>query len=180
MAGTVLSRRYARALAEVAAEQGILERVRSELDALRDGFAHGRFEVRFAGLNMSREEKLGVCRELAVQLGLSRPTGRLLELLVDKRRLVILDDLAASYTQEADRRLGIRRAEVRTAQPLGDQEREQLASRLSALTGARVALRERLDASLIAGFQVRIENTFFDGSLRGRLDRFKETITHAE
>lgn len=180
MTGTALSRRYARALAEVAEEAGILERVRTELESLRDGFAHGRFEVRFAGLNMSREEKLDVCRNLAGELGLSEPTGRLLQLLVDKRRLFILDDLAASYSEEADRRLGIRRAEVHTAQPLDDDEREQLAGRLAELTGAQVALYEKLDESLIAGFQVRIENTFFDGSLRGRLDRIKETITHAE
>jgi F-type H+-transporting ATPase subunit delta len=180
MTGTALSRRYARALAEVAEEQGILERVRGELESLRDGFAHGRFEVRFAGLNMSRDEKLGVCRDLAHQLGLSEPMGRLLQLLVDKRRMVILEDLTASYSQEADRRLGIRRAEVKTARPLDAGEREKLEARLSELTGAQVALSEKLDGSLIAGFQVRIENTFFDGSLRGRLDRIKETITHAE
>jgi F-type H+-transporting ATPase subunit delta len=180
MAGTSLSRRYARALAEVAAEQDILEQVRRELTALAEGFSHGRFEVRFAAYDLSRDEKLDFCRELAGQLGLSAPTSRLLNLLVDKRRMVILEDLAESYSEEADRRLGIRRAEVRSARPLTDEERTELSDRLAALTGAKVSLAEKLDESLIAGFQVKLENTFFDGSLRGRLDRIKETITHAE
>jgi F-type H+-transporting ATPase subunit delta len=180
MAGTSLSRRYARALADVAEQQGLLEQVRGELEALAKGFSHGRFEVRFAAFDLCRDEKLDFCRELAQRLGLSAPTSRLLHLLVEKRRMVILEDLAASYSEEADRRLGIRHAEVRTAYPLTEEQRQDLAARLTALTGAQVSLAEKLDESLIAGFQVKLENTFFDGSLRGRLDRIKETITHAE
>ena len=55
-----------------------------------------------------------------------------------------------------------------------------IAARLEEKTGAKVMITERIDESLIAGFQARVGGAFYDGSLRGRLERIKETITHGE
>lgn len=181
MRPSLLSRRYARALAETAEAQGMLERARAELNALAEAQSEGGgLQVRLRAFGQSREENAGLIRRLCAELDLSPPTAGLLEYLVRKRRLRILPELAAGYSAEADRRLGVLRATVTSALPLGEGQKRDIVARLQQITGARVEVSEQTDESLIAGFQVRAGGAFYDGSLRGRLERIKETITHGE
>jgi len=175
----VLSRRYARALADVVAPLGRLETVRQELTALAGRLAaSGALEALGPASRLSRERKKELVRRIASELGASEHTARFLEYLVQKRRLGLLPDIARSYSREADERLGIRRAVLKTAIPLSDEQVRRLADKLSRLTGATVRLDSQVDESLIGGFEVHMDGQLFDGSLRGRLEHIRETIAH--
>ncbi len=175
----VLSRRYAEALADVAERSGQLEKVRAELNALAETFAasdHLRTFARTA--RQSRSAKKSIFRALSEKLRLSGPTSRLLQYLVQKRRTGILEQLAESYADEADRRLGIATAHVTSAVPLSDAHRARIQAGLQDITGKTVRMFESIDESLIGGFQARLDGLFFDGSLQGQLQRIRETIAH--
>ncbi|MHC4479425.1 MAG: ATP synthase F1 subunit delta [Planctomycetota bacterium] len=179
MKGDVLSRRYAEALADVAEREGLLRRCATELEALAGGLSESaafRALVQTAG--KSRREKRQMFRRVSDSLNVCGPTRRLLAYLVEKKRTGLLPLLAESFAREADRRLGVRRATLASAAPLSEQARERIVARLEAICGARVEVDETVDESLIAGFQVRLDGRFFDGSLRGRLERFRERIAH--
>lgn len=179
MKGTVLSRRYAEALADVGEEEGLLERVRQELNSVAEAFRTSpEFRVFARAANLSRAEKQQVARNLAERLGLCPPVRRLLIYLVEKKRLPILVDLAASYAEEADRRLGMADALLTTAAPLTEKQRQRIVGRLETITGKQIRLAEQQDESIIAGFQVHLDGLFFDGSLRGQLNQIRETIAH--
>jgi F-type H+-transporting ATPase subunit delta len=111
-------------------------------------------------------------------LGLDRRVRKLLLLLVDRRRLNILDDLTDAYQKLLDERNGIVRAEVSSASLLTESERRELAERLGKTTGKRVEMEVEQDPSLIGGLVVRIGSTVYDGSLRQQLRGFKERLTN--
>ncbi|MCK4376275.1 MAG: ATP synthase F1 subunit delta [Candidatus Brocadiae bacterium] len=179
MRGDVLSRRYAGALADVVEKDGQLERVRGELSALADALsASGGFRIMTMTAAQSREEKKAAFARICDALGLSAHIARLLQYLVQRRRASLLPLLAQSFAEEADRRLGVRRAFVTSAVPLSEAQRGRIVESLEGLTRARIELQEAVDESLIAGFQVRLDGMFFDGSLAGRLDRIRETMAH--
>ena len=64
-----------------------------------------------------------------------------------------------------------------TARELGEQERSALLADIGKLAGSRIEASFKLDATILGGTVVRIGSTVYDGSVRGRLDRLKETLT---
>jgi len=179
MRGTVLSQRYAEALADVAERRDMLQPVRAELESLADAFAESAAFRDFAATaRRSRPAKKAFFRDMASKLGFSELTGRLLQYLVDKKRTAILPTLARTFAREADRRLGITNAHLTSAEPLSEDQRERLLEKLERMTDRKVRLTEEVDESLLAGFQVTLNGRFFDGSLRGRLNNIREIIAH--
>jgi F-type H+-transporting ATPase subunit delta len=65
-------------------------------------------------------------------------------------------------------------AEIRTAVPLDDSQRDRLAEALSAATGKRVELKVIVDPAVLGGILTRIGDTVIDGTVRHRLDQLKE------
>ncbi len=179
MNGSELSRRYARALADAVPEEEGLRRVSGELEVLAGALAESPAFRRLVGTaERSRREKAALLERIAESLGLSAPTRRLLRLLARKRRTGLLVGLAEAFRREADRRLGIERAELVSAVPLSEEQRARLAAKLERLLGAQVVLSEEVDESLIGGYQLRVRGRTYDGSLRGRLTKIRERIAH--
>ena len=61
-------------------------------------------------------------------------------------------------------------AQVTSARPLTEAQEKALRGRLASFSGKEVHLEKAVDESLIGGVRVRLENTVFDDSVRGRLD----------
>lgn len=179
MKETLLSARYAKAFADVVEKDGQLPQVRSELLALARGFSTSPgLQAMLSTASKSRQEKKAFFRKLSRQLGLSEHTTRLLEHLVERKRAALVPALAESFAQETDRRLGIRRAQLIAAMPLSEEQKSRIIEKLERISQAKVELEETVDESLIAGFQVRLDGRFCDASLRGQLQRIRETLTH--
>jgi len=181
MKGTALARRYAVALADVAEQEGILERVRDEMDALAGALTDSRQFDLLVNLPLyGREAVAGVFRAMGEKLELSGPVRRLLEHMAAGRRTGIIPDLAQGFAREADRRLGICAATVTSAVELTDDQKRRIVEKLERMTQRRVRLRQDVDASLIAGLRIHVDGACFDGGLRGRLERLREKLIHAD
>ncbi len=77
---------------------------------------------------------------------------------------------------EAARARGWRVARVRTAAPLADDQRDQLARAIEALTGAPVDVVVTVERELIGGAVVEVGDLLVDASARGRLERLREQL----
>jgi len=180
MSQRILAQRYAEALADVAERHDMLDEVRAELDALSDSVTGNKlFEIFMASSRMSHGDKKDAMRDLADRVGLQPVLKRLLVQLVDKERLSLLSTLAEEYSEEADRRLDIQDAQVVTAMELSEEQREKIKNKLEQVTGKTIRMNERVDRSLLAGLQIRLNNKFFEGSLKGRLRRLRERMSYA-
>ncbi len=71
------------------------------------------------------------------------------------------------------------RAEVTSAGPLTEAYLNRLKSELEKATGKTVVITQKQDKSLIGGVITRIGDQVIDGSVRARLDGFRESLLRA-
>ena len=65
---------------------------------------------------------------------------------------------------------------MRTAVPLDEDQRKQLAAALSKATGKRIELKALVDKSVLGGVYAKIGDTVIDGTVRRRLQQLKEQV----
>lgn len=138
----------------------------------------GSTELRAAFLNpaIAATQKVTILDKMNAKLGLQKELRNLLAVLINNDRIGHVEEVAAAYRRELQERQGIRQAEVWTARVLSEAERKALLEGIGKLAGARVEASFKQDASILGGTVVRMGSTVYDGSVRGRLERLKETL----
>ena len=106
-------------------------------------------------------------------------TKSLIGLLVDKRRISMLDEVARKFIFLNDLLKGEKVAEVTTAVPLTSDLESQILSRVEDLTGNKVALESKIDESIIGGFVLRIGDLQFNASIANQLNSLKREFTNS-
>jgi F-type H+-transporting ATPase subunit delta len=173
----VIAKRYATALLELGSESDQLDKLVDEIARAADAYDSS-VELRSAFDNplIPIAAKKAILSDVAERLSLGPVARSFLGLLVDRRRIRALPPIATRLRAMADLKRGITRAEVLTALPLPEEYFDKLQRELERITGQKVALDRKLDASLISGVLVRIGDTIYDGSLVARLKQLKETM----
>jgi F-type H+-transporting ATPase subunit delta len=174
-----LVRGYAQALFAVARAEGELEQVETQLYAFAKlvGRDH---RVRDALLDpaLPADNKRGLIRDTLGER--ANPIAvNLLAFLVEQGRARELDRVIEAMAQVSAESRRHALAEVRSAVPLDDAQRERLARALSQATGHEVEVRVTVDPSLLGGIVARIGDTIIDGSVRSRLDEAKQQLAGA-
>ena len=169
MHSTAAARRYARALFSLAGEEARVAEVRDELAALGRVFNENADlqHAIFRPLHPAAERR-AVLGAVGASLGSSRTVTNFLRLLVDRRRLIDFDAICQEYCRLADVAAGRILAEVVSATPLREEQRERLRHALAARTGKQVELASQtLKRQVTAADQDRL------------LDEFVQTIERA-
>jgi F-type H+-transporting ATPase subunit delta len=152
--------------------------VDQELTAVADAFAaQADLQAVFANPSVPPAAKQNVVQAIITKLGLSTPVARLLTLLAERDRLGLLSDAAAVFHERVLQDEQILQAEVTTAAPLSDAERQSLQARLSAATNKHVTITPRVDPAIIGGLVARIGGTVYDGSLVNQLERIRQRLS---
>ena len=106
--------------------------------------------------------------------------GNLLGLVLRRRRVDSLVEIAREFRRLYNRRAGIVEATATSALPLAEDEVAALRSRLEQMTDGRVQLDMKVDPQLLGGVQVRIGDLLIDGSVRGRLERLRGRLASGQ
>ncbi|MBI4267460.1 MAG: ATP synthase F1 subunit delta, partial [Chloroflexi bacterium] len=94
-----------------------------------------------------------------------------------KDRLSMAGEIADEYQRLLSAYQGIEEAEVTTAIPLDDEDRQSLEKRLEAIFNKKIVVRADVDSSLIGGVVARIGGKLLDGSTRSRLQALKKQMS---
>lgn len=174
MSQTLVARRYAKALSDLAKSNDSVDQVDGDVEGLVELLKSSReLSNFFRSPIISRDQKASVLDGLfGTRLGKS--TLRFLRLLVAKRREDILSSVLAEYRHLRDKQQDIERATTRSAQPLPDAQLTVIQSSLERMTGNTVRLEFETDASLIGGLVVQIGDTVYDGSVRNKLNQLRD------
>jgi F-type H+-transporting ATPase subunit delta len=121
-------------------------------------------------------KKVEFLDKLNGQLGLGKELRNLLAVMINNDRIAHIAEVAAAYRRLLQEQSGIRQAEIVTARELSAAEREYLIADVARMAGAKIDASFKQDATILGGAIVRIGSTVYDGSVRGRLDRLKETL----
>ena len=172
-----ISRRYARALFSIGVDRGSFEQLGQELDAVAELWA-GSPELRQALENpiFKDSEKRAVMQSLLPRVAPTPDVQKLVLLLLDRRRLPAVPNIARAYREMADLHTGRVRAHVTSAQALGPVELERIRQSLARRTGKQVILESAVDAGLIGGVVARVGDLVLDGSVRTQLGALRERL----
>lgn len=178
MSASALTRRYAKALVELAVEQQAVDRYGEELamiNAVLDREELLRQLLESPTLLMAK--KSAMLGDLAAALGLSQGMRDFLGLVLSKGRIDYLPQIEETYRRLADELSGVLRARITSAVPLDDAQQQAIGAGLEKQTGKKVALSLKVDPRLIGGVQAEIGGRLFDGSVRTQLQRIEESLT---
>jgi F-type H+-transporting ATPase subunit delta len=181
MTSKTAANRYAKALLDVAvSEKADLERMERGLSEFVNLFQqHPTLEKAMLNPAVPVQRKVAVVAELIARGGTPPMVGKLLALLAERDRLVILPDLLAAYRERLRDHQNVVRAEVTTATPLPPDRAKAIERRLAEMTGRTVMLETNVDPSIIGGVVARIGSTVYDGSLTRQLDRMKQRLVES-
>ena len=173
--------RYARALLDVAVkEQADLEIIEQELSQFADLFKqYPLLEKVLLNPAIPVPRKRAAVSDLLAQAQFTPIVSKLLALLADRDRLVLVPDLLNAYRDRLLDYRGVVRADVTTATALDAGRTEAIRKGLAALTGRTVRLTTSIDPSIIGGLVARIGSTVYDGSVTRQLEKMKARLVES-
>lgn len=177
MSDSQLATRYAQAVFEIGEETGQLQQLSSELAKVAEQLEASK--ALLAALTdpaVPEERRFSILQRLSGPLGLSPVTLNTLKLLVRRRRIAFLPDIAKALVARADAHRGMVRVKVTSAKPLSDAYYERLVANLESSLKRKVQLEKALDSTLIAGLTLQIGNNSIDGTVRGRLEKYEHQL----
>jgi F-type H+-transporting ATPase subunit delta len=172
--------RYAQAMVDVMIAPGsglqaedVLERLRSFAQTVR---AAADLRNVLASPAVRAAKKRAVAARIAEPLGIPRKALNFLYVLIDRKRILALDEILVAMEEEFDRRTGAVTAEVSSPLPLSESQRKTLETQLSLLSGRKARLKFVQDASLIGGLVAKVGSTVYDGSVKGQLAELRRRL----
>jgi len=104
---------------------------------------------------------------------------RYLETVIQKRRQMLIPEIATEYQALIDESENRLHANVTVARETTEPERDALARQLTKVFGKRVVPHVSLNPAILGGVIVRVGDTVMDGSVRKRLSVLKQRMLAA-
>lgn len=174
---TSLAGRYAVALFELAAEDGVVSPVESDLEKLSAALEQSP-ELASLTTNpqLDRRMKADTLEEVAKLLDLGPLTRRFLGVLAENRRLAELPRMIRAFRDIAAAQRGEVSAQVISAHPLSEDQLATLRKKLTQREGRTVKLTSSVDPDMLGGLIVTIGSRRIDGSIRTRLNALTQAM----
>jgi F-type H+-transporting ATPase subunit delta len=171
--------RYARALAEVVLDKKLIPgRIREQMQGVV-GLVDSSSDLRNIWDNPSvpAGQKRKLLDAISKRLVLDPMVRNFLAVLIDHHRISSIGIIARQFEKELDSRLGIAEANVKSARDLTTDERLAIENQIKLVTGKSVRASYSTDKALIGGALVQVGSTIYDGSVRGQLNKLRETLS---
>jgi F-type H+-transporting ATPase subunit delta len=174
---SVVSRRYAKALIDLAAQEGIVDQIERNFGKTVQTIIQTRkLKNFFFNPVYKGEEKRKLLDMVIQEMAISGLLKKFLILLIEKDRIPEIEEIYKEYVRFSDQLNNRAEAEVTTAVALEEKDKNKLQSKLEQLTGKNIYLKAKQDPSLIGGVITRIGSVVYDGSIKAQMAKLKEQI----
>lgn len=174
MARRVSGQRYARAIFELAVDQGQLEPWGNDLAQADQVLQDDEFRAFLTHAEVPLERKTGAID--AVLQDINPLVKNLIALLITRGAVDSLHDVYQGYVALLDTHLGRQRVEVTSAVELEAQELERITRFVSDLIKKEVVVSTQVDDSILGGVIIQIGDQLLDGSTRSRLEGLRRQV----
>jgi F-type H+-transporting ATPase subunit delta len=172
-----LATRYARALADLAADAAQLEGWGGEVERLAALAADPQARTLFEAPELSHQARIEAVGRIAERLGLSFPLRSFAVVLARHRRLGELRAIAVAYRELTDLRLGRARATLTFAFAPGDDQVARVVEGLAAIARRTIIPTVKVDGALLGGVVAELEGKTYDGSLATMIAEAERRLT---
>lgn len=181
MTNLILARRYAKALLLLGKEEN---QYKEYGEILKDFASTLRANEPLADALMNPiyplKERRAVLEKVISITEMPKMVTSFLLLLMNKRRLSMLEAIIEIYDQLIDEMENIARARVKAATELSDDDAESVKKVLEQITGQSVRMEMEVDPDLIGGVVAQVGDLVLDGSIRRQLLNIKESLKRGE
>jgi len=173
---TVLARRYAKALFELAVEKKILDTIQNEVRSFSQSLDDNlQFRLFLFAQDVSKKQKREKIERL-IQNQVSNVFFNFVLVLLKKNREFIFPEIVKEFQSIVDKHHRKINALAITAQPLDEKSSSKLKSLLDKTFDADVQIQNDIDSTILGGIVVNVEGRVFDGSLQNQLARLKDDL----
>jgi F-type H+-transporting ATPase subunit delta len=172
------ARVYAKALFELGLGEGSLAATGEDLHAVQDALNSSDGDVRafFTLPQLRRDEKRRIIN-LAFGDKVGRPVLGLLNVVVEKRRENLFDEIVVQFDTLLDRHEDRLKVQVTSARKLDESIAAALRTAIEQRTNKTVVLQERVDPEVIGGLKVNVGDRVIDGTVRRTLQDMRRALT---
>ena len=171
-----VARVYAQALSDLGEDQGNLGRIVDDLHGVRELFDKDTtFREFFGSPRLDPTAKKRVLHE-ALGQKIDRPVMGLLHVLVNKRREMLLDNIADEFDRYRDLREGRQHVYLTAARPVDEDQLGDIRARLEKATGKEILVHQTIDPRVVGGLRIKLGDNVIDGTLRRRLQQLRHAL----
>jgi len=115
----------------------------------------------------------------AIFTGTNNISQGLIDLLMENKRISLLQEVAFKYIVLNEKLKGQDVAYVTTAVPLTPELEKKVLQQVAQLTGNEVTLENKIDEGIIGGFVLRIGDLQYDASISNQLNSLKREFSNS-
>jgi F-type H+-transporting ATPase subunit delta len=176
MRNTKVAARYARALLDLAIEQGNLDSVLGDMQVFAATVNDSRdFELLLSSPVVKADKKIEIFQQAFEPI--EKSTQDFLALITNNRRESILGDIALAFEAQVKAYRGIVPMTLTSASPLDASTRDAIIAKIQSSVDGKLEVEEKIDESLIGGFVVRMGDQQIDASVANQLNNLKQRLT---
>ena len=176
MKGTRAAIRYAKAILDLAKDQNTAPAVNDDMKLITNTIADNK-ELKSL-LNspvVKAAQKTAVLKDVFANT--NAITTGLVDVLVENKRLTLLEAVATEYTSLFEASQGFQKAHVTTAVPLTDDMNAKVLAKVKELTGKEALIENTVDESILGGFILRVGDLQYNASIANNFNKLRRTFS---
>lgn len=173
------AKRYAKAFFDIASEQGCLEEVRADFQALATVVAES---VELQGILQAplvKADKKAEVIKTVFEGKVNKTTLEFVLFLNSKDRVDILADVATVFEDLYYQKINKVKVSITAAFEMAETEVSAICARLKDKLGQDIEAEVMIDPELIGGFKVRVADSVYDLSIKTQLETLKQSIVNS-
>lgn len=164
--------RYAKALLELAVEQGVADIVETDMRTLSKAIDEvDGLKNMLRSPVVSSERKENALESLS--LGINPLSRDMVHLLLKNKRIEMIQEVALSFRSLYQKLKEQDVAYVTSAVPITDELKDKILQKVMRLTGNQIVLKNIIDKSIIGGFILRVGDIQYNASIANTLGSIK-------
>ncbi len=174
----IVASRYAKSLLDLAVEKGQLEAVYADMLQVKSVCENSKEFVTFLKSPIINADKKVSTLTAVFEGKLNAITSGFLTIVANKRRESVIPQMAESFVEQYKAQKNILTAVVTSAKGLDETTKQQALALVKAQLNGEVELVEKIDASIIGGFVLKIGDKQLDKSVARQLSNLKKQLTN--
>lgn len=168
--------RYAKALFELSIEQNIEEEIYKDITLINQVIADNTdFMLALTSRAILQSDKIKILKE-TIEPHVNKLTFRFLKHVIKKRREEFILRIILEFIKCYNKRHDIIKVTVKSASTLTNEHISKIKNIISEQTGKTPIMAYDVDKSLIGGYQVIIDDKFYDMSVKGMLNKIEKSF----
>ncbi|HLV50921.1 MAG TPA: ATP synthase F1 subunit delta [Flavobacterium sp.] len=177
MTGTRAALRYAKAILDVSNANGRAEIVNQDMKTITAAISQsGELKSFLENPIIKGEAKLAALNEIFAAA--NTDTKNLFSVLLQNKRLDILEAIAVQYASLYDELKGIQVAYVTTATPLTTELEAQVLAKIKEFSNKEITIVNEINKDIIGGFIIRLGDMQFNASIANKLSQLKREFNN--